>query len=432
VRDFPRRLTLPWVPLVVLVVGCMPDPKRPSAATNWHVTKKLPDGEASALSVAVLGRTTPAPAVHAILLDRLREAEKGSLRERARTMGEVGICAAHAALVDGAKRALDDALIVMGGVVRDTAMERRILSLPGSEQEKIFKGEPYERAICFLYRGLIYVAETDYDNASACFRSGELEDARLVDGVATRGSWLSLRYLNAFALYMAGRPNASSFPTEAPDGLAVGKHEADHNALVVVAAGLGPQKVHEQRQQNPFGLSYVPVGTSVRSVCLREQGGVPPMAMAGHESANARVLLELRRPTEDVYVQALSRGRRDMDRVLEAKERLARQAGDAATAAEVAGAVAGQFGGYGLPLVLLASVVSSVQRERASTTASVADLRQIHSIPGCLYVGSFKTRGQPVVLEVRGGAGNVLCRKLFTVPCPGQGETSVVLARVYK
>ena len=71
--DCLRRLTLPLVPLVAVVVGCVPDPKGPSAATNWHVTKKLPDGEASALSVAVLGATTPAPAVHTILLDRLRD-----------------------------------------------------------------------------------------------------------------------------------------------------------------------------------------------------------------------------------------------------------------------------------------------------------------------------------------------------------------------
>ena len=45
------------------------------------------------------------------------------------------------------------------------------------ESEKVFRGEPYERVMAYFYRGMIYWMEGELDNARACYRSGQLEDA---------------------------------------------------------------------------------------------------------------------------------------------------------------------------------------------------------------------------------------------------------------
>ena len=90
---------------------------------------------------------------------------------------------AQAALEGGdvwdAKRSLTTATQIMTSTAGNS---RGALSLVSAERLKLFKGEPFEKAMAFLYLGLIYYNEADYQNARAAF-----SQALLMDKQAQRG-----------------------------------------------------------------------------------------------------------------------------------------------------------------------------------------------------------------------------------------------------
>jgi hypothetical protein len=59
----------------------------------------------------------------------------------------------------------------------DPSSEKKAASLWGAEAEKVFKGEPYEKATLSLLTGLILLEEGDIDNALACFKNGQIADS---------------------------------------------------------------------------------------------------------------------------------------------------------------------------------------------------------------------------------------------------------------
>ena len=90
---------------------------------------------------------------------------------------EVGARAFWRADYPAAKPALDDAILRIDSVFSDNANAAKARKLWYDEGSKDFKGEPYERAMAFLYRGLIYLRDADYENARAAFRRGLMQDA---------------------------------------------------------------------------------------------------------------------------------------------------------------------------------------------------------------------------------------------------------------
>ena len=59
----------------------------------------------------------------------------------------------------------------------DASLEKRAVSSYGRESEKIYFGDPYERAFNFLLLALISMNKGDYDNALAACKSGLLADS---------------------------------------------------------------------------------------------------------------------------------------------------------------------------------------------------------------------------------------------------------------
>ena len=73
-----------------------------------------------------------------------------------------------------ARGLFDKALPPAGTVLSGDATTERARSLFSPEETKIFYGEPYERAMGWFYRGMIYWMDGEPDNARACFRSAQL------------------------------------------------------------------------------------------------------------------------------------------------------------------------------------------------------------------------------------------------------------------
>jgi hypothetical protein len=85
---------------------------------------------------------------------------------------EVGLSAYKLGYYQQAKRSFDAAIMNIGSVYADSSEAKKARSLWYEEGRKDFKGEPYERAMVYFYRGLLYLQDADYENARASFING--------------------------------------------------------------------------------------------------------------------------------------------------------------------------------------------------------------------------------------------------------------------
>ena len=102
-----------------------------------------------------------------------------------------------------AKPALDDAIGRIDAVFAGDTNAAKARKLWYDEGSKDFKGEPYERAMAFLYRGLIYLQDADYENARAAFRRGLMQDA-FAEEDQNRSDFALLLFLDAWASHLNG------------------------------------------------------------------------------------------------------------------------------------------------------------------------------------------------------------------------------------
>lgn len=72
---------------------------------------------------------------------------------------EIGLKAYRAGDLDEARRSLDRARVIIESVYADDESARKARSIWYEEAEKDFKGEPYERAMVYLYLGLIFLEQ---------------------------------------------------------------------------------------------------------------------------------------------------------------------------------------------------------------------------------------------------------------------------------
>jgi tetratricopeptide (TPR) repeat protein len=70
-----------------------------------------------------------------------------------------------------AKEYLDDALTTLQGIYGKSPDAKKARSYFHAEAKKTFIGEPYERSMAYIYRGILYWMDGQPDNARACFRS---------------------------------------------------------------------------------------------------------------------------------------------------------------------------------------------------------------------------------------------------------------------
>ena len=65
----------------------------------------------------------------------------------------------------------------------DAKREKKALSKFGQEGQKVYLGDPYERAFQYLFLALLFMDEGDYDNALAACKSGLLADSDSVENL---------------------------------------------------------------------------------------------------------------------------------------------------------------------------------------------------------------------------------------------------------
>lgn len=297
-----------------------------------------------------------------------------------------------------ARRALDRALALSEGAKQDTSQVAKVSGIRGAERHKVFAGEPHELASLYIARGLVYLADNDPENAKSCFLRASLEDAHAEQG-KNRANWLIADTLAvlSFRLYgnnvraedhctMMRRLYAQSSSKYGWVDLAKLKTLTGRNLTVVVAAiGNPPVKYGKGR------LVYADSGSKVGRV--RVQGTSAWL-------------------TDNVYVQAVTRGSRSMDKILALRQQQKRNTEDAGSVALTTASVVG--GPIGLAIQLIAGAAI----DSAHKIDVDADSRTMSAIPGRYYVWTSNRvmPGDALTVELVNASGNQIARGKAVLP----------------
>lgn len=167
----------------------------------------------------------------------------GGERNAVLNLDRVGLAAMEAGEWTIAEHAFDMALTRIEAVYKKNVQAEQAKSLFKNEARKDFKGEPYERAMSYYYRGLLYLRVADFDNARASFLAALFQDSINMDG--DRGQdFASMNYLAGWASRCAGDAGDAreQFDRATKTNAALVAPATDANTLLVAELGYGPVK----------------------------------------------------------------------------------------------------------------------------------------------------------------------------------------------
>lgn len=358
-----------------------------------------------AVVVAFAGcATTKKPAVPLtgnIMVDAPNAIANGPPRDRVLWEYRLAAAAMRQGKYDIAKQNLDDALMTLGGIYGKDADAAKARSYFHAEAKKTFIGEPYERSMAYIYRGILYWMDGEPDNARACFRSAEFEDSD-VENHKYAGDWVLPEYLDGLATTKLGGDGSDAFKRAQADakGVKLPPYNLDANALFFVEFGPGPTKfaTGKYKEELRFNTPSSPVASAELKV------GKLDIPIA---------------PTDDVAFQATTRGGRVMDHVLANKAVFKSTTDTAGNVAMVGGlATAAASGnrtvqGVGLGIALAGLISKAV----SAATVPEADVRAWENLPRYLSFAAVPLPvGQHVVtVEFRDSSGRVLANLTKTI-----------------
>jgi hypothetical protein len=324
-------------------------------------------------------RTTPAPKLVMtgdLSVDGPNAIANGPPRDKVLWQYRTASAALRQGNFDQARQLLDDALLSIQNVYGKDEEARKSRGYFNRESRKTFLGEPYERSMAYIYRGMLYWRDGQYDNARACFRSAQFEDSDTVEKKYS-GDWVLPDYLEGLANLKLGGDGSEPFKRAQANakGITLPPYNKDANTLFFIEFGKGPVKyaTGDYKEQLRFRVTSSP-GSAAE---LKVDAMTFPVA-----------------PADNVGFQATTRGGRVMDHVLGSKAQFKSVTGKAGDAALIAGgilAVGGQGNhsaadevGLGLMLAGLASKIVS------SATTPEADTRMWDNLPNSLSIAMLK------------------------------------------
>jgi len=339
----------------------------------------------------------------------------------------IGARAFKVGMYDEAKGAFDRALAGIEVVYANSPQAKRARKLWYEERSKIFKGDPYERAMAYFYRGLLYYMDGEFDNARACFRSAQLQDA-FAEEAQNRGDFAIMDYLEARCDMRLGRMDLAeeamrwtSDSALARGGIGFPELRAEDNLLVVVEMGSAPVKWGDGKHRE----------------YLRYERGASKEVTARAFLGDSPLPDPIR--SADVYYQASTRGGRELDYVL---GRQARFKESTETLGEASTNIGAGLVAYGLTkddkdatraglVVGAAGIASLILSGQAKPQA---DTRYWESLPDSIWLISAKVPpgryGMEVVYHDQNGSPLPRPRWQGEVEIPGSnGVEAIVLVR---
>jgi hypothetical protein len=247
------------------------------------------------------------------------------------------------------------------------------------------------------------------------------------------GKWLSLEYLAALSDSLSPQPIGLSHAPAVPEGLQVDPYEVGDDTLVVVMSGACPSKLHRHGGKE-HGLAYGRIRSDISHIQIVTTAAQASLARFSSERDSATTAppladgaVDFAHPTEDIFLQAASNGRREVDKLLAAKQQTADTGRGIGDAAEVLAAATMMvpYAGYAF------FIVGALSRAASAKTDSTADLRSITG-PGCIHIASLKAADEELMIRALGSSGTVIGEDQVLVPRNSNCGMRVVLARVYR
>ncbi len=316
-----------------------------------------------------------------------------------------------------AKTYLDDALLTLGGIYGKNKSARQARGYFNEEARKTFIGEPYERVMAYFYRGVLYWMDGEPDNARACFRSAQLEDAGTEDE-SYAADFAILDYLDGLATAKLGGDGSDAFQrAEKASRLSrLPPYNPQANVLLAMEFGRGPIKYAggEYGEQLRFRDQPAPAKTAIITV--------------NGQSLTAGAC-------DDLVFQATTRGGRMMDHVLGNKAVFKSATSAVGDVGLIGGAVMATQRGrnsavdeVGLGL-LAAGVLSKIV---SAATTPEADVRTWDNLPRYITFAQLQLApGQhTATVEFQDAAGRPLpsLTKTITINVPESGDKVVFVS----
>lgn len=341
---------------------------------------------AGALLAAALCAPQPAHADYAAEVARLKAAPA---KDATLFTLQAGLAALSENRLPEARGHFDEALAVIEGMFANTQAAANARSLWYEEGAKEFKGEPYERAMAFYYRGLAYLLEADYENARASFRSGLMQDA-FAEEQQNRSDFTSLMLLEGWTNQLLGAKGQAVDAYQEAARLRAGLPvpAAGANVLVIAELGGSPRKVGDGIDNQEI-VYRGPKRTPERSVTVEIDGkAVKPVLV------------------EDVFFQASTRGGRPIDRLIAGKASFKDTTGQvgmaltslASDSSLMMSAVGGTGGGNVMGGIAAIGAISSII---SANVKPRADVRYWNNLPETIHAASFTHAGLPANISVK-------------------------------
>ena len=288
-----------------------------------------------------------------------------------------GLAALQVGSDDVAAASFDQALDKIETIYADNPKAAEARSLFTKENVKDFKGEPYERAMAYYYRGLIHLKHAEYEEARNAFKAGILQDTMAADQNYT-ADFASLAFLDGWSSRCMGKASAAQEGFKEARKLRTGlmAPALQDNLLLIVETGTSPVKVNagehgemmEQKQGKAGWLS-----------AKFDVGGKPVEAHLA----------------EDVYWQASTRGGRQIQAVLDGKaqfKNVSDTVGDVAAVSAAGMLAISQFDNSNNPGAVYASLAlglfSLAAKGVAAVTRPEADLRYWDNLPDTILLAT--------------------------------------------
>jgi tetratricopeptide (TPR) repeat protein len=215
---------------------------------------------------------------------------------------------ASAAILVGEERVAFNSLHAASGIMgtlESTSAENARATF-GQESIKTWKGDPHERCMNALYKGVLYWRRGDLDNASACFKRGLLADGWSEAGAHQR-DFEVLMFLLGWVSALRGDQEQADFSfreaalLRPENRFFLDPRPLENNVLVLAGLGFGPRRIRAGNEGED--VRYVPRLYEERALEVLVDGFV----VGRTEMAT------------DVYHQAVTRGDKVIDRIRRGK-----------------------------------------------------------------------------------------------------------------
>lgn len=362
---------------------------------KWPASKPVPPEVQTAASDWA-AQVPGAPADMRPLLERLYiEGERNATLNFER----IGMAALAAGKLDMAERSFEAAVTRIEQIYADNPEAQKAKSLWTAEKIKDYKGEPYERAMAYFYRGLVYAARGDFQNARAMFKQADYQDT-VAEAEQYAGDFGLMPYMAGWSSYCDGNAQLSKefLQLAAKGDKAYEGASTDQPVLVLFETGRAPFKYGGGKFGEELRWQARPAAAvTAQSACVA----------AGSQCVADKFMVGA-----DVGYQATTRGGRPIDAVLGGKASFKEGAQTVST-------VAGAIGSVGLQTALATGNRDSanlgmfgmfaglVAQGVAQSTQAQADIREWEQLPNTVWLatGSSKVESDRLLVSLQGTEG---------------------------